>query len=77
MESSCVEKYFIVNNENIQLSRIYSCPLDAESVRPESSGESEDDSDIDKYVKYSSFRKNRELLPRRAKILRPCPQRHA
>lgn len=57
-ESLCYEKTFIANNENIQQNRVYSRPLDAENLRPESSDESEDDSDIDKYVKCSSFREN-------------------
>lgn len=56
--SSCSEKSFIENNENFQQNRAYYCSIDAENIRPESSDESEDDSEIDKYVKCSSFREN-------------------
>lgn len=55
-EPSCFENSCIANNESIHQSRVVSCPLIAENIRPESSEESDDDSEIKKYVKYSSFR---------------------
>lgn len=42
----------------LKKNRVYSRPLDTENLRPESSDEREDDNDIDKYVKNSSFREN-------------------
>ncbi|CAG9789833.1 unnamed protein product [Diatraea saccharalis] len=54
---SCLQKNIV--NENTQQNRVHSSPLYfSENDRPQSSEESEDDSDIDKYVKCSSFREN-------------------